>query len=67
MECGSTYKMHYVGPQEDAHGHDHGHHAGTSCTTACTTCTTAANNVTENPYPRPKNMADFLKPEYMHI
>ncbi|KAF2027717.1 COX5B-domain-containing protein, partial [Setomelanomma holmii] len=25
MECGSTYKMHYVGPAEDAHAHDHGH------------------------------------------
>ena len=46
MECGSVYKMQYVGPQEDAHGHDHGHHA-------------------ENPYPKPKNMADFLKPEYL--
>jgi cytochrome c oxidase subunit 5b len=21
----------------------------------------------ENPYPRPKNMADFLKPEYMEV
>ncbi|KAF2247580.1 COX5B-domain-containing protein [Trematosphaeria pertusa] len=46
MECGSAYKMHYVGPPDDAHGHDHGHH--------------------ENPYPRPKNMADFIKPEYLH-
>lgn len=25
MECGSTYKMHYVGPAEDPHSHDHGH------------------------------------------
>jgi cytochrome c oxidase subunit 5b len=46
MECGSTYKMHYVGPAEDAHAdHGHDHH--------------------ENPYPKPKNMADFLKPEYL--
>ncbi|KAF1916562.1 cytochrome c oxidase subunit VB-domain-containing protein, partial [Ampelomyces quisqualis] len=43
-ECGSTYKMHYVGPPEDPHAHDH-HPV--------------------NPYPRPKNMADFLKPEYL--
>ncbi|KAJ4339641.1 Cytochrome c oxidase subunit 4 [Didymella glomerata] len=50
MECGSTYKMHYVGPAEDPHSHDHGH-----------------DHHAENPYPRPKNMADFLKPEYMHI
>jgi cytochrome c oxidase subunit 5b len=21
----------------------------------------------ENPYPKPKDMADFLKPEYMHV
>ena len=28
-ECGSVYKLDYVGPQEshDAHGHDHGHGA----------------------------------------
>ncbi|KAK0704011.1 cytochrome c oxidase subunit VB-domain-containing protein [Lasiosphaeria miniovina] len=24
-ECGSVYKMEYVGPEEDAHAHDHGH------------------------------------------
>lgn len=47
MECGSTYKMHYVGPAEDPHAHDHGHHP-------------------VNLHPRPKNMADFLKPEYLH-
>ena len=29
-ECGSVYKMEYVGPQDDGHGHDHvhGHHQG---------------------------------------
>ncbi|PNS20955.1 Cytochrome c oxidase subunit 4, mitochondrial [Sphaceloma murrayae] len=50
-ECGSVYKMEYVGPQEDAHGHgehghdDHGHddHHG---------------------YEEPKTMADFVRPEY---
>ncbi|KAH7121126.1 cytochrome c oxidase polypeptide IV mitochondrial precursor [Dendryphion nanum] len=25
MECGSAYKMHYVGPADDPHSHDHGH------------------------------------------
>ncbi|CAE7032021.1 hypothetical protein P3342_006740 [Pyrenophora teres f. teres] len=51
MECGSVYEMHYVGPQEDAHGHGHSdHHAHPS-----------------NPYPKPKNMADFLKPEYREL
>jgi len=25
-ECGSVYKMEYVGPTEDPHAHDHGHH-----------------------------------------
>ncbi|KAL2272027.1 hypothetical protein VTJ83DRAFT_1398 [Remersonia thermophila] len=24
-ECGSVYKMEYVGPQDDGHGHDHHH------------------------------------------
>ncbi|CAI6334727.1 unnamed protein product [Periconia digitata] len=48
MECGSAYKMHYIGPEDDPHAHDHGH------------------GHHENPYPRPKNMADFIKPEYMH-
>jgi len=45
MECGSAYKMHYIGPADD-HSDHHAHH--------------------ENPYPKPKNMADFLKPEYLH-
>ncbi|RMZ68521.1 Cytochrome c oxidase subunit Vb [Pyrenophora seminiperda CCB06] len=49
MECGSVYEMHYVGPQEDAHGHgDHHDHP-------------------INLYPRPKNMADFIKPEYRDL
>ncbi|TPX18394.1 uncharacterized protein E0L32_011704 [Thyridium curvatum] len=25
-ECGSVYKMEYVGPQDDGHGHGHDHH-----------------------------------------
>ncbi|KAF2186762.1 COX5B-domain-containing protein [Zopfia rhizophila CBS 207.26] len=49
MECGSVYKMHYVGPPDDPHAHDHGH------------------GHHENPYPRPKNMADFIKPEYKYV
>ncbi|KAF2273115.1 cytochrome c oxidase polypeptide IV [Westerdykella ornata] len=44
MECGSAYKMHYIGPPDDPHAH----HA-------------------ENAYPRPKNMADFIKPEYANL
>ncbi|KAF2437513.1 COX5B-domain-containing protein [Karstenula rhodostoma CBS 690.94] len=48
MECGSTYKMHYVGPAEDAHAHDHGH------------------DHPVNLHPKPKDMADFIKPEYLH-
>ncbi|KAF2708072.1 COX5B-domain-containing protein [Pleomassaria siparia CBS 279.74] len=45
MECGSTYKMHYVGPADDPHAH-HDHHAAPE---------------------RPKNMADFIKPEYQNV
>ncbi|KAF9732619.1 hypothetical protein PMIN06_012234 [Paraphaeosphaeria minitans] len=48
MECGSTYKMHYVGPAEDPHAHDHGDHHPV------------------NLHPRPKDMSDFIKPEYLH-
>ncbi|KAF2875890.1 cytochrome c oxidase-like protein polypeptide IV [Massariosphaeria phaeospora] len=44
MECGSAYKMHYVGPADDGHAHDH----------------------PANPYPRPKNMADFIKEDYLN-
>ncbi|KAF2002168.1 COX5B-domain-containing protein [Amniculicola lignicola CBS 123094] len=47
MECGSTYKMHYVGPADDAHGHEHHTSWGPG-----------------GPYEKPKNMADFIKPEY---
>ncbi|KAF2644417.1 cytochrome c oxidase-like protein polypeptide IV [Massarina eburnea CBS 473.64] len=50
MECGSAYKMHYVGPPEDPHAHDHGDHG----------------HHAENPYPRPKNMADFIKADYLN-
>jgi cytochrome c oxidase subunit 5b len=45
MECGSTYKMHYVGPADDPHAHDDHHPV--------------------NLHPKPKDMADFLKPEYL--
>ncbi|KAF2119732.1 cytochrome c oxidase-like protein polypeptide IV [Lophiotrema nucula] len=52
MECGSAYKMHYVGPPDDPHSHDdHGHDAH-------------AHWGPGGPYERPKNMADFIKPEY---
>lgn len=47
MECGSAYKMHYVGPAEDPHAHDHHDHP-------------------VNLHPKPKDMADFLKPEYLN-
>jgi len=48
-ECGSVYKMEYVGPAEDPHAHDshdahsHDHHAA---------------------YEEPKTFADFVKPDY---
>ncbi|KAF2795245.1 COX5B-domain-containing protein [Melanomma pulvis-pyrius CBS 109.77] len=46
MECGSAYKMHYVGPPDDPHAH-HDHHGAAP--------------------ERPKNMADFIKPEYQNL
>ena len=54
-ECGSVYKMEYVGPADDGHGHgDHGHghdvHESTD----------GAHNYEGEP----KTMADFVKAEY---
>jgi cytochrome c oxidase subunit 5b len=64
MECGSAYKMHYVGPAEDAHAHGHEHgRLLLFISRPFPLLTTAA----ENPYPRPKNMADFIKPEYAQL
>ncbi|PSK60437.1 Cytochrome c oxidase subunit 4, mitochondrial [Elsinoe australis] len=49
-ECGSVYKMEYVGPQEDPHAHDaHGEHG---------------HDDHHHGYEEPKTMADFIKPEY---
>lgn len=51
-ECGSVYKLEYVGPQDDGHGHghDHGHHSDT--------------DGSHNFDGEPKTMADFVRPEY---
>lgn len=50
-ECGSVYKLEYVGPQDDGHGHDdHGHHAD--------------GDGVHNFAGEPKTMADFVRPEY---
>ncbi|KAK5110642.1 hypothetical protein LTR62_005682 [Meristemomyces frigidus] len=54
-ECGSAYKMDYVGPTDDGHGHghgDHGHDVHES--------TDGAHNYDGEP----KTMADFVRPEY---
>lgn len=49
-ECGSVYKMEYVGPQDDGHHHDDHHHDVPSYV---------------HPYEgEAKTMADFVKPEY---
>ncbi len=48
--CGNVLKMDYIGPTEDAHGHDahdaHGHGDG------------------HHTYEEPKSFADFVRPEY---
>lgn len=49
MECGSVYQMHYIGAADDGHGHGHDHGHGHH----------------EDLYPKPKTMADFIKPEYL--
>ncbi|KAH0212988.1 COX5B-domain-containing protein, partial [Aureobasidium melanogenum] len=53
-ECGSVYKMDYVGPQEshDTHGH-HGEHVGHADTDG-----------SHNFDGEPKTLADFVRPEY---
>lgn len=54
-ECGSVYKMEYVGPPEshDTHGHsEHGHDIHDSSDGA------------HNYEGEPKTMADFVRPEY---
>merc|ERR1712137_289653 len=52
-ECGSVYKMEYVGPQDDGHGHgDHGHDIHHD--------SDGAHNFEGEPV----TMADFIKPEY---
>jgi cytochrome c oxidase subunit 5b len=50
-ECGSVYKMRYIGPTEDPHGHDHGHGDG---------------HGHHHGYEEPKTMADYVKPEYWY-
>jgi cytochrome c oxidase subunit 5b len=54
-ECGSVYKMEYVGPQEshDSHGHGHGEHD-----------IHHDSDGQHNYEGEPVTMADFIKPEY---
>ncbi|KXT00321.1 hypothetical protein AC578_6464 [Pseudocercospora eumusae] len=47
-ECGSVYKMEYVGPPDDEHGHDHGH----------------GHDEHHAEVGEPITMADFVRPEY---
>ncbi|KAK4554162.1 Cytochrome c oxidase subunit 4 [Recurvomyces mirabilis] len=51
-ECGSAYKMEYVGPTDDGHGHGHGHDVHDS------------SDGHHNFEGEPKTMADFVRPEY---
>ena len=68
MECGSAYKMHYIGLEEDPHAHDHGHgdHGHHGMFIIRFNWLKLTNGVAENPYPRPKNMSDFIKPDYLN-
>lgn len=53
-ECGSVYKLEYVGPQDDGHGHDHGHGHDAH----------GSSDGQHNYEGEPKTMADFVRPEY---
>jgi cytochrome c oxidase subunit 5b len=50
-ECGNVLKMDYVGPTEDAHGHDHHGHD-------------AHGDGAHHYEGEPKTFADFVRPEY---
>ena len=51
-ECGSVYRMEYIGPPDDAHGHGHGAHDEQE------------HGDASHNYEEPKTFADFVKPEY---
>jgi cytochrome c oxidase subunit 5b len=52
-ECGSVYKMEYIGPQDDGHGHHDDHHEHDQ------------KSYFIHPYEgEPKTLADYVKPEY---
>jgi cytochrome c oxidase subunit 5b len=55
-ECGSVYKMEYVGPTEDAHGHGHGHHGEHDVH--------QDSDGAHNYAGEPKTMADYVRAEY---
>ncbi|KAL3423318.1 cytochrome c oxidase subunit Vb [Phlyctema vagabunda] len=50
-ECGGVYKMEYVGPTDDGHGHGHDEHH-------------AHGDGVHNYEGEPKTFADFVRPEY---
>ena len=52
MECGSVYRMEYVGPQEDPHSHGHHDHA--------------EHDGAHNYEGEPETFADYIKPEYRY-
>ncbi|KAK5128656.1 hypothetical protein LTR08_003928 [Meristemomyces frigidus] len=56
-ECGSVYKMEYVGPQDDGHGH--GAHGGHGAHDVHESTDGAHNYAGE-----PKTMADYVRAEY---
>ncbi|KAL8835969.1 MAG: hypothetical protein Q9170_003092 [Blastenia crenularia] len=48
-ECGSVYKMEYVGPPDDPHGHRKWENL---------------NHYDHHGYVEPKNWSDYVRPEY---
>ena len=48
VECGSVYRMEYIGPPDDPHEHEHGHDDGHG----------------HHEYEEPKTFADYVRPEY---
>lgn len=53
-ECGSVYKLDYVGPTDDGHGHGHGAHGDIH----------DSSDGQHNYAGEPKTMADYVRAEY---
>ncbi len=65
LECGSVYKMEYVGPPDDPHAHGHDDRKYTALELSREECmANLGRNVDAHGYEEPKTFADYVRPEY---